>query len=163
LLSYPSLCLSSCSSTCAIIYYLAQNPAAQAELHRILDEHLDGDAASTVDQVKDIPYLDACINEGLRLHSTSSLGLPRLVPEEGLSVCGQNFRSGAVVSVPSFTIHRDRDVWGDDVEAYRPERWFERDQNMIQKTFNPYSYGPRWVLSEYLHQPAKLMMILEDV
>jgi len=29
--------------------------------------------------------------------------------------------------------------------VFRPERWFERDQAAMQKTFNPFSYGPRLV------------------
>ena len=33
-------------------------------------------------------------------------------------------------------------MWGEDVEVYGPERWFERDQNAMQKTFNPFSVGP---------------------
>ena len=27
--------------------------------------------------------------------------------------------------------------------VFRPERWFERDHAMIQKAFNPFSFGPR--------------------
>ena len=56
---------------------------------------------------------------------------------------GQHFVEGTVLSVPSYSIHRDVNVWGEDVEVYRPDRWFERDQNAIQKTFNPFSFGPR--------------------
>lgn len=93
--------------------------------------------------MKRLTYLDACINEALRLHSTSALGLPRVAPEAGLTVMDQFFPVGTVLSVPSFSIHRDKAIWGDDVEEYRPERWFERDQSDIQKTFNPFSYGPR--------------------
>jgi benzoate 4-monooxygenase len=135
------------SSTCAILYYLAKNRLVQEKLHKELDEHLgtENEFTATEAQVKNLPYLDACINEGLRLHSTSSMGLPREVPEGGLAVCGQFFSEGTIISVPSYTIHRDRTVWGDDFEAYRPERWFERDQSMMQKTFNPFSYGPRYV------------------
>lgn len=80
----------------------------------------------------------------MRLHSTSALGLPRVVPDGGFSVLDQFFPAGTVLSVPSYTIHRDKAIWGDDVEAYRPERWFERDQADIQKTFNPFSFGPRY-------------------
>jgi hypothetical protein len=41
-------------------------------------------------------------------------------------------------------------VWGDDPEAYRPERWFEADKiAAMQKTFNPYSLGPRCLLSPF--------------
>lgn len=77
------------------------------------------------------------------LHSTSSLGLPRSVPAGGLTVCGKFFPEGAILSVPSYTLHRREDVWGDDAEEYRPERWLELDQTVLQKSFNPFSFGPR--------------------
>ncbi|KAJ7211189.1 cytochrome P450 [Mycena pura] len=69
-----------------------------------------------------LPFLDVCINGALRLHSTSALGLPRIVPEgalgdHGLSIDGNAFPPGTVLSVPSFTIHRDPNVWGPDVEV----------------------------------------------
>lgn len=55
----------------------------QARLHKELDESLgmDDEVVATSDEVKHLPYLDACINEALRIHSTSALGLPRMVPE----------------------------------------------------------------------------------
>ena len=71
------------------------------------------------------------------------VGLPREVPEGGLTVCGRFFPEGTVLSVPTYTIHRDKGVWGEDVEAFRPERWLERDRALLQKAFNPFSYGPR--------------------
>ncbi|KAJ7778576.1 cytochrome P450 monooxygenase [Mycena maculata] len=134
------------NSTCAIIYYLAKNPEKQAKLQAELDEQLgtEDETVATGDQVKRLPYLDACINEALRLHSTSALGLPRIVPEGGLVIADRTFSAGAVLSVPSFTIHRDPGVWGADVEAFRPERWFEEDRkDAMQRTFNPFSVGPR--------------------
>jgi len=133
------------NSTCAIIYHLARNPHIQDKLHQELDEQLgtEDETVANIDQVKHLPYLDACINEALRIHSTSALGLPRVVPEGGLTVLGQFFPEGTVLSVPSYSIHRDTSVWGEDVEVYRPERWFERDDTAIQKTFNPFSVGPR--------------------
>ena len=133
------------SSTCAVLYYLASSPQSRAKLQKELDEQLgtEDEIVANSQQIKRLTYLDACINEALRLHSTSSLGLPRIVPEGGLTIVGQHLPAGAVVSVPSFSIHRDKTIWGEDVETYRPERWFERDQADIQKTFNPFSTGPR--------------------
>lgn len=135
------------SSTCAILYHLARTPHVQAKLHKELDEQLgtEDELVATIHQIKRLPYLDACINEALRIHSTSALGLPRVVPESGLTVLEQHFPEGTVLSVPSYSIHRDVTVWGEDVEAYRPERWFERDIVAMQKTFNPFSTGPRYV------------------
>ncbi|KAG5637677.1 hypothetical protein H0H81_003645 [Sphagnurus paluster] len=133
------------NSTCAIIYHLAHNPHIQQRLHHELDEQLgtEDEIAATADQVKRLPYLEACINEGLRIHSTSAIGLPRVIPDGGLTILGHFFPAGTVVSVPSYSIHRDTAIWGEDVEDYRPERWFERDQAAMQKTFNPFSVGPR--------------------
>ena len=135
------------SSSCAITYYLAANPDSQRKLQKELDEALqdEDDSATSFEVVKNLPYLNAVINEALRLHSTSGIGLPRLVPEGGLTIQGHFFKEGTVLSVPTYTIHRDREVWGDDVAAYRPERWFERDNDAIQRAFNPFSYGPRCV------------------
>lgn len=136
-----------CSSTCAILYYLGQTREVQTRLQNELDEQLgtEDETVATGQQVKRLPYLDACINEALRLHSTSALGLPRVVPEGGLTVSGRYFSPGTVLSVPSYSIHRDKAIWGDDVDVFRPERWFERSQADIQKTFNPFSFGPRYV------------------
>ncbi|KAJ7211196.1 cytochrome P450, partial [Mycena pura] len=54
---------------------------------------------------------------------------------DGLSVDGNAFPPGTVLSVPSFTIHRDLNVWGPDVEEDRKE--------LMAKTFDPFSVGPR--------------------
>ncbi|ELU45646.1 cytochrome P450 monooxygenase [Rhizoctonia solani AG-1 IA] len=149
-----------CSSSCAITYYLAANPEKQRKLQAELDEHLSPRTmttpATSFENVKSLPYLNACINEGLRLHATSSMGLPRVIPPGTvLEVCGEKFGPGSVLSVPSFTIHRDQAVWGEDVEAFRPERWIEAGTDVqagvgtgpMAKAFNPFSYGPRAHLS----------------
>ena len=121
----------------------------QAKLHKELDAvfgppSITDDPVLSYEQAKTLPYLDAVINEGLRLHSTSSMGLPRLVPSEGLEVLGRTYIEGTVLSVPSYTIHREQRTWGEDVDSFRPERWFEGDKkDAISRCFNPYSFGPR--------------------
>ncbi|KAG1823417.1 cytochrome P450 [Suillus subaureus] len=137
------------NSSCAITYYLAAN--------LIEDEYV-----STYEQVKHLPYLEAVINEALRIHSTSSLGLPRVVPEGGLTIQGIHFPQGAVLSVPSYTIHRNTRVWGEDADVFRPERWFERDHATLQKTFNPFSYGPRACVGRNLAS-MELLIIISSV
>ena len=70
------------------------------------------------------------------------MGLPRVTSEGGLGKC---FPEGVVLSVHIYTIRRDSDIWGGDVEAFRPERWFELDQPWIREMFYPSSHGPRSV------------------
>jgi len=133
------------NSSCAITYHLAANPDVQHKLQAELDAALESEdmQVSTYAQVKHLEYLEAVINEGLRVHSTSALGLPRLMPEGGMHVERRFYPAGTVLSVPSYTIHRDVDVWGGDADAYRPDRWFEHDAGAMGRTFNPFSYGPR--------------------
>jgi benzoate 4-monooxygenase len=142
------------STVCAIIYHLAANPGAQRKLQAELDNVLDNsdsDVSHYVD-IKSLPYLEACINEAARIHSTTGIGLPRLVPQEGLSAGGKTWVEGTVLSVPTYTIHRDVESWGQDVEVFRPERWAGRVTSRIDinlsskestKAFNPFSFGPR--------------------
>ncbi|KZT71867.1 cytochrome P450 [Daedalea quercina L-15889] len=149
------------NSSCAITYHLAANPLVQQKLQHELDVALgsDDDPVSTYEQVKRLPYLEAVINEGLRIHSTSGIGLPRLVPEGGLTVCGKYFSEGTVLSVPSYTIHRDKEAWGDDADAFRPERWSEREEKVYQRAFNPFSFGPRSCVGRNLASMELLIII----
>ncbi|PBK69145.1 cytochrome P450 [Armillaria solidipes] len=130
------------NSTCAIIYYLARTPGVQQKLHKELDDHLESDVA-TAERVKNLAYLQAVINEGLRLHSTVGIGLPRVAPEGGMTILGNYIPGGTIISVPTYTIHRDPAVFGDDIEEFRPERWFECDSAGVSKAFSPFSVGPR--------------------
>ena len=53
-----------------------------------------------------------------------------------------------MLSVPSYTIHRDVEVWGGDTSVIRlessRESWFEKADDAMQNAFNPFSYGPRF-------------------
>ena len=111
-----------------------------------MDEQLgsEDEIVAPGDQVERLPHLDACISEGLCLLTTPSLGLPRIVSGGEMTILGHFFPEGTVLSVPSYTIHRDTSIWGEDVEEYRPERWFERDPADIKKTFNLFSVEPRF-------------------
>ncbi|KAH8929494.1 cytochrome P450 [Atractiella rhizophila] len=131
------------NSSCAITYYLASNPRVQEKLQKELDEAFKGKGVREVveyEDCKDLPYLAACINEALRRHSTSAIGLPRLMTET-TTFKGHVFPPGTVLSVPSYTIHHLDSVWGDPWN-YRPERWIENGKE-LEQSFVPFGYGPR--------------------
>ncbi|KAF7534140.1 hypothetical protein G7054_g6468 [Neopestalotiopsis clavispora] len=137
------------NTTCAVIYWILHGeraapgtiiPRLQAELDAAIPKD---STIATHAQVKNLPFLRQCIDEGMRLHSTSAIGLPRLVTaKQGVHYGKEHFPEGTVLSVPSFTIHHDADVWGADVEEFKPDRWLRLSPR--QKIgFNPFSYGPR--------------------
>src|ERR1700704_3546774 len=74
--------------------------------------------------VKNLKYVNNIIRESLRIHSTSSLGLPRVVPSrDGIEILGKRFPPGTVLSVPSYTIHPSEEIWGSNADEFVPDRW----------------------------------------
>ncbi|CAE7213467.1 unnamed protein product [Rhizoctonia solani] len=139
----------------SLCYHLAINPQMQRELQTELDQHIPLDSSDDseeqtglgivpeYEQIKDLPYLNACIKEALRIHSTVGTGLPRVVPPgKTLKVAGHTFKAGSVISVPSYTTNRSS-VWGPDASEFRPERWLEENAGSLNKYFVPFSVGPR--------------------
>lgn len=137
------------NTSCAVFYWILHGERAapdsiilrlQAELDAAIPA---GTEVATFDRVRNLPYLKRCIDEGMRLHSTSSIGLPRIVTTPtGVSFQNTHFPQGTVLSVPSYTIHHLAEIWGSDVEEFKPDRWLQLSER--QKTaFNPFSYGPR--------------------
>jgi len=139
------------NTSCAILYHCLSNPDVVKKLQEELDMALpDVDAVPQFAQVKDLPYVDAVIKETMRIHSTSSLGLPRIVPPgAGITITSSlnpsdthHFPQGTVLSVPSYTIHHSTAIWGPDASSFRPERW-EKITEQQKAAFIPFSYGPR--------------------
>lgn len=116
------------------------------KLTKELDEAIPkGLEVPTHEMVRDLPYLSSVIQETLRIHSTSSMGLPRLVPPgPGVEINGYTFPAGTALSVPAYTIHHSTEIWGEDADEFVPERWEKERLTERQKNaFIPFSYGPR--------------------
>ncbi|KAE8213520.1 hypothetical protein CF327_g2993 [Tilletia walkeri] len=155
------------NSSCAIIYHVCTHPQVLKALQKELDDEagkMGWEDVPTFDDVKDLPYLRAVINESLRYHSTSGIGLPRLIPEPGTHVLGHFFPAGSVLSVPSYTIHRSKECWGPDADDYRPERWIEAagDEEVMkrfEKASNVFSTGPRACVGRNLADQELLLFV----
>lgn len=133
------------NSSCAVLYHVARTPGVLGKLQKELDGAIPtGVTVPTFDQVKNLKYLENVINETLRIHCTSGIGLPRQVPDDspGITILGNLFPPGTVLSVPTYTIHHSAEIWGEDVEEFRPERW-ETVTPQQKNAFIPFSYGPR--------------------
>ncbi|KAL2152229.1 hypothetical protein VTH82DRAFT_5413 [Thermothelomyces myriococcoides] len=133
------------NSSCALLYHAVRTPGVMQKLQAELDAAIPADMdVPTFDMVRDLPYLSAVVNETLRFHSTSGIGLPRQVPLDGPGVHfgGHYFPPGTVLSVPTYSIHHSREIWGPDADEFRPERW-EHLTPRQKNAFIPFSYGPR--------------------
>lgn len=116
-------------STRAIIYHLLKNPSCKARLVAELDAARAAGALSSpvsLAEADRLPYLQAVMYEALRLHPAVGMALPRVSPTSGATIAGRFVPAGTVVGANPWVIHRDAGVFGDDVEAFRPERWVEK-------------------------------------
>ncbi|MCJ1301746.1 hypothetical protein MMC08_004547 [Hypocenomyce scalaris] len=119
-------------SLAAVFYYLLKNPACYQKLMHELDTAIsNGNLKDRPTRIvswaesQTLPYLDACIKEAFRLHPAAGLPLERIVPPRGIDICGEHIAGGTIVGCSAWVIHRRPEVFGEDVDVYRPERWIE--------------------------------------
>jgi len=119
-------------SLSAVFYYLIKNPRCYQKLMDEIDtavcsgvlEDCPTGLVSWAESQK-LPYLNACVKEAFRLHPAVGLPLERIVPPQGAEICGEFIAGGTIVGSSAWVIHRRPEVFGPDVDTYRPERWLE--------------------------------------
>lgn len=144
-------------STRAIIYYLLKNPGCKAKLIEEIDGlRKQGNLSSPVSlaEADRMPYLQAVMYEALRLHPAVGMSLPRNTPEGGANIAGQHIPAGTVIGANPWVIHRNEEVYGYDVESFRPERWLDKAREAgeagsygdMQRFFFAFGSGARMCL-----------------
>jgi len=137
------------NTSCALLYWVLTTPGVMEKLQKELDAAIEPGVPS-FSAVKDLKYMNNVIQETLRIHSTSSLGLPRLTPMAApgqpspapIEILGHKFPPGTSLSVPSYTIHHSKAIWGGDADEFVPDRW-DSITDQQKNAFIPFSHGPR--------------------
>lgn len=120
----------------SVIYYLSKYPEARQKLLDEMEHAQTHGLASnpiTYAEAIKLPYLSAVINEAMRIHPATGFILERLVPKGGATLHGVYLPENTVVGVNSWVLHRNKDVFGEDVHSFRPERWIDGDENKIKE------------------------------
>ncbi|PYI14850.1 cytochrome P450, partial [Aspergillus violaceofuscus CBS 115571] len=109
-----------------------------------------------------LPYLDTVVNEVLRLYPpipTTARAIDCAVGLKTRSGTGVVLPVDARVAVSLDMLHRDPQVWGADVEVFRPERWEGLRGHVLEGEckYLPFLTGPRRCpCSGYVMQQAKV-------
>lgn len=93
-----------------------------------------------------MPYFQACVHETLRIAPPVSLALPRHAAAGGLFINDVYIPESAELASNPYVIHRDRDVFGQDADLFRPSRWIDGDADKLKamkKYFFAFGYGSR--------------------
>ncbi|KAL4793892.1 pisatin demethylase [Aspergillus venezuelensis] len=130
---------SSAITLSAAIYYLAHNSRVRQKLRDEIDAQPEGPISFSNCQA--MPYLQAVIKETLRLHPATGMILPRVSPPEGAMVAGHFFPAKTVVGVNAWALHRNPQIYGADVDKFRPERWIGSKAEIAPLERNLFTFG----------------------
>lgn len=133
---------------------MVDNPEAQAKVHEELDRVVGLERRVSVDDVANLPYLAACMNEALRMNPSAPLALPHTAAKE-MQLAGYVVPKDTRVVVNLHAIHMSS-KYHTNPEKFTPERFlttaedgsyqFDHDPTMPSKsqyTLLPFSAGRR--------------------
>ncbi|KAF9878113.1 hypothetical protein CkaCkLH20_04151 [Colletotrichum karsti] len=130
------------TTTCLLVlsYFLLKNTTYLDKLN----EEVRG-AFSSIDEITGeaaakLPYLNAVIEESLRIFPPGPFGLPRVCP--GAVIDGHEVPEGVTVSVDPWAMSHSPRCWKDP-HSFRPERWMDESCSDNKEASQPFSRGPR--------------------
>ncbi|KAI0865170.1 benzoate 4-monooxygenase cytochrome P450 [Xylaria cubensis] len=134
----------------AVLYYVARNPRVEERLRAELAVFDEGHPVA-YDELTKLPYLDAVILESLRIHGNTGLVNERVVPRGGAMIDGYHIPGGTIVGVNPWVLHRNTDLFGHDVDVFRPERWIEGPEESLaqmRRSLFGFGAGPRMCIGK---------------
>lgn len=116
---------------------LSQHPAVAEQLVNELTAVLQG-SAPTLEQLNQMPYLDAVVKESLRI--ITPVPWNGRVLSQPTQLLGHDLPAGTEVMVSLYHTHHQPDLYPQP-ERFQPQRWFSQDPSPYE--YVPFSAGPR--------------------
>jgi cytochrome P450 len=126
------------------IWYLCKNPSKYKLLTDEIREAFKTNEDITLTNTIQLKYLNAVIEEGLRIYPPVPGNNPRLIPKGGATILGEHLPEGTSVSIAHFPMFHNPGNFKDPGD-YVPERWLgdPRYASDNKQAHQPFSYGPR--------------------
>ncbi|CAG4934141.1 unnamed protein product [Colias eurytheme] len=122
------------------LYELAKNPEIQERAIAEVDEYFKKNDKLFYESINETPYLQAIMNETLRLYPVLGV-LTREVVEDYTLPSGLVLNKDLRVHIPVYHLHRDPNNFPEP-DTFRPERFLEPD-TIKPFTYMPFGEGPR--------------------
>lgn len=111
----------------AAVLYLSTYPRVLAKFREEIDAADKAGKLSPVAQYNEIkahiPYMDLLQNELMRMYPVVGGPLPRETPKGGATLHEYFIPAGTDVSLSQWAVSRNPEIFGDDIDSFRPERW----------------------------------------
>lgn len=121
----------------SVINLVARHPDVATRIQEELDTATQKGHLSvpipTYDECAALPYLQATMNEAMRLHPSISIVLERLVPSGGVSFEGFHLPAGTKIGCNPRVIHRNEEVFGPEALNFDPGRWMSGSEERIRE------------------------------
>ncbi|KAG9143516.1 hypothetical protein Leryth_026884 [Lithospermum erythrorhizon] len=117
---------------------LVKNPEAMKNLQDELEREISQDLIKET-HLMQLPYLQACVKETLRLHPAAPLLIPRK-PIEACRVMNYTIPKNSQVLVNVWAIGRDQTTWEDPME-FKPERFLNSSLDFKGNDFEFLPFG----------------------
>lgn len=128
-----------------VTWHLLKNPDKMARFQEEIRTTYPSEHDITIEQLQRQPYLNACIEETLRLYPPVPSALVRVAASSG-DIAGHFVPQGTKVGIPMWTAYHHPDNFVDP-DAFVPERWlpdhdpkYDADRKDV---FHPFSFGKR--------------------
>ncbi|PLN85487.1 cytochrome P450 [Aspergillus taichungensis] len=126
-----------------LTYHLLRNPEKMDKIVGEVRGAFQSDSEIELGKLTRLEYLNACIEEGLRMYPPVPNGIPRVAPGGGLLVCGEHVPAGTALSVNQWATYHDPHNFKRPNE-FIPERWISDEYASDNKAaLQPFSFGPR--------------------
>lgn len=112
----------------SFFYHILADPRVYAKVQEemrtaVADGMIPATGNISWNEAQNLHYFQACLKEAMRVRPAVGLNITRVVPPEGAELDGHFFPGGVSVAVNGWVLHQDKATFGEDAEAYRPERW----------------------------------------
>ena len=93
---------------CGLMNHLLRNPEIMKRLTTEIRENIKHENDLVIKNLATLPYMDACLEEGLRIFPPVPIGLLRVVPKCGSEIDGHMIPAGVSIAlIPAHTCYID--------------------------------------------------------
>ncbi|GAB1193437.1 hypothetical protein APSETT444_002653 [Aspergillus pseudonomiae] len=135
-----------------ILYHIFRTPRVYAKLTAEIDAAVKYNQLSTprisYNEAVKLPYLAACIKEGIRMHPITGVSFPRHAPSSGCMIGEHYIPGNARIGVNPGVMHFSKTIFGEDADRFRPERWIDGDASRMDRHIMQFGMGARTCLGK---------------